>query len=452
MKFLFLSLIFSSFFLSSQGQVPNYIPTKGLVGWWPFNGNANDVSGNGNNGNVNSATLVTDRHNNANQSYYFNPNNSSSISVPFSNSLNSIQQSLTISAWIYMDGGTGAVSPPRVLELRGGYGYGGDAGFVILTNSNYNTKRTFEMKFYSDNGANNITINPTDSVSALTWHHIVFTANGNNGVAEFYLDGKLMNSDTNNTKISSCNYNNNPLIIGAENTALAYWGGGIDDLGIWNRVLTKNEIQELSKNCPLNILTEPYSQTAKINGKVEFEVKINDTTSSCNWQSNQSNLGWIDVPSNNTFYSGVTTNKLIVNNINLRNHEQLFRLIAHNNLCYDTSNVVTLTVDDTCVTSTYDTLYVKINTNSLGNFTYNTIKVYPNPISTQIIIDNGNYNDMKSFSANIVNSTGQLVFQSKIDRQQFVIDANKIGGSGIYSLYITDSLNKTISVKKIVLQ
>ena len=31
-------------------NVPSYVPTNGLVGWWPFNGNANDESGNNNNG------------------------------------------------------------------------------------------------------------------------------------------------------------------------------------------------------------------------------------------------------------------------------------------------------------------------------------------------------------------------------------------------------------------
>jgi hypothetical protein len=32
-----------------------------LVGWWGFNGNAQDGSGNGNHGTVNGATLTTDR-------------------------------------------------------------------------------------------------------------------------------------------------------------------------------------------------------------------------------------------------------------------------------------------------------------------------------------------------------------------------------------------------------
>jgi hypothetical protein len=43
-------------------NVPAYVPTNGLVGWWPFNGNANDESGNGNHGTVNGATLTADRN------------------------------------------------------------------------------------------------------------------------------------------------------------------------------------------------------------------------------------------------------------------------------------------------------------------------------------------------------------------------------------------------------
>ncbi|MBK7683481.1 MAG: hypothetical protein IPJ26_13910 [Bacteroidetes bacterium] len=53
-------------------QIPNYVPSNGLVGWWPFNGSANDESGNGNNGVINGVTLVADRFGNANQAYSFN--------------------------------------------------------------------------------------------------------------------------------------------------------------------------------------------------------------------------------------------------------------------------------------------------------------------------------------------------------------------------------------------
>jgi len=39
-------------------QPPSYVPTNGLIGWWPLNGNGNDESGNGNNGVINGATLL----------------------------------------------------------------------------------------------------------------------------------------------------------------------------------------------------------------------------------------------------------------------------------------------------------------------------------------------------------------------------------------------------------
>jgi hypothetical protein len=67
-----ISLI-TAFFITSVSfsQLPSYLPTNGLVGWWPFNGNANDESGNGNNGTVNGATLTTDRNGIANKAYSF---------------------------------------------------------------------------------------------------------------------------------------------------------------------------------------------------------------------------------------------------------------------------------------------------------------------------------------------------------------------------------------------
>jgi hypothetical protein len=48
---------------------------QGLVGYWPFNGNANDESGNGNHGTVNGATLTTDRFGNAGKAYSFETGN-----------------------------------------------------------------------------------------------------------------------------------------------------------------------------------------------------------------------------------------------------------------------------------------------------------------------------------------------------------------------------------------
>ena len=70
MKKLILLIGFAS--LTMNAQVPSYVPTIGLVGYWPFSGNANDISTNGNNGVNNGATLTTDRFGNANSAYSFN--------------------------------------------------------------------------------------------------------------------------------------------------------------------------------------------------------------------------------------------------------------------------------------------------------------------------------------------------------------------------------------------
>ena len=49
--------------LSSNPLISSSTPLNhGLVAWYPFDGNASDMSGNGNHGTVNGATLSTDRH------------------------------------------------------------------------------------------------------------------------------------------------------------------------------------------------------------------------------------------------------------------------------------------------------------------------------------------------------------------------------------------------------
>ena len=62
-------------------NLPSYVPANGLVGWWPFNGNANDESGNNNNGTVNGATLTSDRFGNQGSAFGFDGVNDN-ITIP----------------------------------------------------------------------------------------------------------------------------------------------------------------------------------------------------------------------------------------------------------------------------------------------------------------------------------------------------------------------------------
>jgi hypothetical protein len=84
---------------SSAQTLPDYLPTDGLVGWWPFNGNANDESGNGNDGAFNGAVLTFDRANAANQSAEFDGvDDYISLSSPFFGG--QVTSQFTISGWV----------------------------------------------------------------------------------------------------------------------------------------------------------------------------------------------------------------------------------------------------------------------------------------------------------------------------------------------------------------
>ncbi|CAB1060422.1 hypothetical protein D1BOALGB6SA_5188 [Olavius sp. associated proteobacterium Delta 1] len=71
---------------------------------YPFNGNSNDESGNGNDGTVYGATLTTDGFGNPNSAYFFNEDY---ILVPYSDTLsltNSFSLIANIKAIDFVDG------------------------------------------------------------------------------------------------------------------------------------------------------------------------------------------------------------------------------------------------------------------------------------------------------------------------------------------------------------
>ena len=58
-------------FVLAAGLAASADLTDGLVVWYPFSGNANDQSGNGNHATVYGATLTADRFGNPNSAYWF---------------------------------------------------------------------------------------------------------------------------------------------------------------------------------------------------------------------------------------------------------------------------------------------------------------------------------------------------------------------------------------------
>jgi hypothetical protein len=240
-KILLISLL-ALFSLSVFSQIPNYVPANGLVGWWPFNGNANDESGNGNNGTVNGATLTNDRFGNSNMAYSFDgvDDNIEIIDNPsFSFFLNS---SYSVNIWF------------NLISLGSTQAFIGQGDGDGL-----NQNRFWRISFYSNNNiSNHIRGNLSDPFDTKNmhpwlainqWHMISMVRNYNNDL-KMYLDGGLIDTDIDITGVSSPFTQQRNILLGAffnsyPNILMQYLNGSLDDIGIWNRALTECEIKDL---------------------------------------------------------------------------------------------------------------------------------------------------------------------------------------------------------------
>ena len=426
-------------------QVPSYVPTNGLVGWWPFNGNANDESGNGNNGTVIGGQFQLDRFLNANSAYYGDGINSG-VDITNLNNFPFGDQHRTISVWFKCE-----LPYP-----------GGDRNFFAYGDNTFGTR----FSLYTTgsligveycNGAVRSFFEP-DSL----WHQIIVTYNGagSSGI-QIFVDGQLTITNV-SAPISSLNTANSFVHTIGSLFNSNFFKGRLDDIGIWNRALTQQEISDIYvlQNCSNDLTITPSNNLQNIGGNATLTAITSDPSATYIWQSD---LGQgFQTLNNYGNYSGVNTNTLTFSNVQLSEHNQQIRAISTSGNCIDTSNVATIQIADTCITNVtiYDTLLTTVTDTLIINTTLslpapnneNTILIYPNPASDHITIDNGNFAAMAGYSIKIENNTGQQVFQSAINQQQFYVDLSTWTGNGLYFVHLIDPQNNTLTVRKIVLQ
>ena len=201
-------------------------PTTGLVAWYPFNGNANDESGNGNDGTVYGATLAADRFGNAGNAYSFDGVDDY-IDVNITDVLK-ITQEITITAWINFNGG---YRNPRVLN------FSADAspdGYLLYT---LGVRSTRQIHFIFGG----VVVSSKNYLDANTWYFI--TAKGTSTDVSLYINDVL---DSTTIGIPSGFIYSTPFNIGRKPfPAYDIWGGKLDDIRIYNRPLSEAEIQAL---------------------------------------------------------------------------------------------------------------------------------------------------------------------------------------------------------------
>ncbi len=243
MKNILLSSLFALITTLGFSQVPSYVPVNGLVGWWPFNGNADDESGSNHNLIPSGDASLSNDRNGLQQSAF-------SLSDVINNSrleFNLQDYSLvdnfnqgSLSIWLKI----------TFHDITNHY-FGFDNMFMVRQKSGVNTQfylgllgGTMKLRMHLNGGLpNSGDLTSNLSLSLNTWCNIVYT--WDSSVEKIYINGVLDNSLNSSNSITALNSPDMFCFgsfggVGGNST-----NSILDDIGIWNRALTDCEIQNL---------------------------------------------------------------------------------------------------------------------------------------------------------------------------------------------------------------
>lgn len=251
--------------LSAQ-NLPDYLPADGLVGWWPFNGNANDESGNWNNGTVNGATLIEDRFGNANNAFDFDGiddwmeiQSSSTLDNICLASFNFwIKTNQTTNAQLLKKGNFDDLASAEQISCQINIANGNQSGF----STKYNSSCIPGMGWLNNFNSLQINNNNWQMVTGVIKHDSTL----------YFINGELINAvSTPNSTMDLCN--GGDINLGRNwSQDIDQYDGVIDDLGFWNRPLNQQEISNLF-HTTYSILEEDNStNTSVLNQGISYQA------------------------------------------------------------------------------------------------------------------------------------------------------------------------------------
>lgn len=442
--FAFLSLIS----VSLSAQVPNYVPTNGLVGWWPFNGNANDESGNGNNGLASGGPTLTNGHlGNASSAYYFDGVDDL-ITVPHNNSLNFPNNEISISVWISIPDLPDNNLGQNFISKQENQGSNQNGFHLVL--SDVSDSLVFRYKGGSTQPQTAI----HEEFSALpiaNYFHLVAIVDVTDNQNKLYINGQLIANSSSVNDIGGMNVSD--MVFGhiswTNQGNSEYFQGQLDDIAIFNRPLTECEINELYSSQVLNsatndvhaacnsytwidgntytssnnTATHTLTNAAGCDSVVTLDLTINtvDNTITDNSPTLTANAvgatyQWLDCNDGYSIINGETEQSFTTSN------NGNYAVIVTENNCTDTSQCLTVS-------------NVGLPKSQYGE----KISVFPNPTSGFINIDLGVYTE--SVSVVITNSLGQEVLRmNKVNTQEISFDFNSEPGT--YHLKVIKGINE----------
>lgn len=505
---LIVALLFATNLMAQN--VPNYVPTNGLVGWWPFNGNANDESGNGNHGTVNGATLTSDRNGNYGSAYNFD---GISNYIKCTNSGPTGNPTFSIGFWIK--------SAQTTYGHLIGYGNNGVSGqdFRIFINGNCNNAIAFDT--YDNQKAKSTSFKNLWDFYTVTYDGKI----GNNtSIVKIYKNGIIMSSECFNVNISKTNISQLiPITFGRYHGTVqkGFYKGDLDDICFFDRIITQEEIISLYTSTPpctnptatitpqstttfceggsvkLNASTgtnytyEWYNNGNIINGATKnvytattagnYTVKVID--GACNTSSSATTITvnanpTVSLNSLNAYTlktsspiqlvgnpnGGIYSGNGVANAILYPASAKLgYTIITYNYTspqgCSGSasrSTIIADTLGNICSVTVNDTVSIlKIRfqlTTGIKANTVTNITVYPNPTSDVLIIDAIDSPALAGYTYRILDVQGKQIYNALVTSSKTEISLKILGAKGVYVLHIVDANGISIENKKIVLQ
>ena len=225
--------------LTHLGHSNTIALSSGLVGYWPFDGGVTswktdttqDQSGNGNTGNLASMSTTTSPvAGKIGGALKFNGTSNYVNVSPFPSTTNP----LTISAWVYPTSfaptGFGSGNGGTIIEENES---GGGAGWIFGISDGGSTG---QLWFWPSGGNDKFS---TNTVPLNKWTHVVATYDGTS--IRFYINGVLNSVQTMSAPQGSATF----LKIGAKAWTTGYWQGKLDEVRLYNRALSPQEVLQL---------------------------------------------------------------------------------------------------------------------------------------------------------------------------------------------------------------
>lgn len=372
------TIVLSIFIFGANAQIPK----DSLFFYAPFNGDYNDYVGNAN-GNASGTYFTQDRHSLDSNALYLDGNNDL-VDYGMKIKLRDIDD-FSSSVWVQPS----AVNYSQPNGPKSGrYTICGDAaggaGFRFFQYKNelhftVASKVGIDYCYYT-----------LSAQEQGHWVHLVGTSN--NGKLGIYVNGNHVSTVTAQGTNRTIGQYNFEVGRGTLNDNV-YWEGKVDELRVYNKVLTNKEIKNLYE-------AEKFLKTV------------------CK----------------ETVYDTVSTQVYV------------FDTITVEKTVYDTTTTIVYEYDTVTVE---DTLNIFFSTGN-ANYALHELKLYPNPTGSVLNIQVGDYSKVNTFNFSITNTLGQVVWSSLANANSFQLNVADLKGTGLFYFNIYDNQANLVERKAIV--